>query len=320
MLGDIPTFMRNYWRTRPYFAPGAAAGFGLSYSEQQYLKDLVASQRPPYLSVSSRDGTRIFGTHDTAEDLRASLLAGAVSAIKASRTWHGPAPDSWQWMKLLFGSLCRAVAMLYMSPQYSEDVDIFLAGPQSGLGTHFDTTDVFTIQIEGQRKWTVEDHADVRSVLQLTTRPDWYPAKEIGFQGSTREITLQAGDALYVPAYCVHRVTGISWSVSVAMGLRAFNEIDVVEHLLETIRLQHFAEYPPLRSESESSGDAQADAKSELIERVRALLSRVEMAAFGAVLSPLKLPADFQGGIQEPSSEVPGPYRSGFAIRNEPRR
>ena len=291
MLGDIPTFVREHWHRKPQLVPRADPDHLLGYSVEQFLADLVATQPAPYGAVRIRDGKRFDSFHATPEALRDEVGDGSVCAIKMSRAWHGPMPASWASMRGLYGSLCRAAASLYMSPRRSEDVDLFLAGPDSCLGTHFDTTDVFTLQLSGERRWTVEEAFSLEGILDVGRDPGWYPTCEIDFPGPTREIVLRAGDALYVPAYTVHRVTGVSWAVSLSLGLRAFNEIDVVEHLLENLRSSHYMRYPPFAGVPESLEAEHARAKLELMQRVRALLGQLEGLALGYLMSPMHLPA-----------------------------
>jgi ribosomal protein L16 Arg81 hydroxylase len=320
MIGDAPIFFMEYWRKRPLYAPGAGAEFVGVYGVEQFLADLVGTQPVPYLAAGTRDGKRFFTRHTTAEELQSGILAGGVSAIKLSKFWHDTMPESWTWMRSLFGSLCRAVSMTYMTPARSEDVDLFLAGPRSGLGTHFDTSDVFTIQLYGERKWTVDDELRLDSVLELARDRSWCPANEIVFQGPTREFTMRPGDALYVPAYGVHRVTGVSWSVSLSLGLRAFNEVDFVEHLVETIRLTRYMSYPPLASVAESAGERHAKAKLEVMRRVRSLLEEVEGVALATLLAPLMLPS----ALDTPAPTRPGArwqmrgvFESGSALEDQ---
>ena len=247
MLGDVPTFFRESWHKRPLHVPSADSSGTIQYSVDQFLADLVATQPVPYGAVKAKDGRRCDSFHQTSEGLRDAVADGSVCAIKLSRMWHGPIPESWMPMRDLFGILCRAVATVYMSPRRSEDVDLFLAGPDSCLGTHFDTTDVFTLQLFGERKWTVEEEFSLDGILDVGRDPSWYPTREIGFPGRTREITLRAGDALYVPAYTVHRVTGVSWSVSLSLGLRAFNEIRCRRASARKAAIEQLLEIPPVR-------------------------------------------------------------------------
>ncbi|WP_434427091.1 JmjC domain-containing protein [Nannocystis pusilla] len=225
--GSVAEFFARHWGQRPLHVPGAGLELVGTYGVDEYLADMVASQPVPYLAVGSRDGARYFTTHTSPEDLRRGVEAGCVAAIKMSKTWHRPdTPLRWAALRALFGSLCRSVSMLYMRPARSEDVDLFLAGPESGLGTHFDTTEVFTLQLHGERRWRVEEGVRIDDMLALSRDPSWHPAREVPFGAPTREFLLRPGDALYVPAYSVHRVTGVGWSVSLSLGLRAFNELE----------------------------------------------------------------------------------------------
>jgi ribosomal protein L16 Arg81 hydroxylase len=201
--------------------------------------------------------------------------------------------------------------MIYMSPRHSEEVDIFLAGPQSQLGSHFDMTDAFTLQLCGERKWLVDTEPRIDEVLaryrpSSYIRPsDWHTAEEVAFQGPPREIVLRPGDALYVPAYAIHRVTGVSWSVSVNLGVRAFNEIDFVDFLLDFVRMTHYTDYKPVPTFPETMENHCALAKMELLKRVRALLHRVEMTAVGSMLASLTLPPTFNpSGVRSQESGV----------------
>lgn len=295
MLGGAERFARTEWRSRYFVARGAALELP-AYETADYLRDLVASHPAPYSSVHVRDGHRVLDRHPTIDDLLTALGAGDVSAMKISRLWHEPAaPESWLWMRDLLGALARAVAMVYLTPVRSEDVDLFLAGPDSQLGRHYDSTDVFTIQLVGERRWTFDRDFDLSAVLRQTGGKDWDPAAEMSFTGETVEIVLQPGDLLYVPAHNVHQVTGVTWSVALSLGLRAVHEIDLVEHLLDRIRQLHFSAYSPLPSVPDSVEDQQVAGKFEVMARVRDLLALVESATWAALMDGLQLPEDLRG-------------------------
>jgi ribosomal protein L16 Arg81 hydroxylase len=293
MLGDNATFFQQYWRKRPFFAPAAGLDCIDAYGINNFLADMVRTQHSPFVAVKAKNGERVFSKHHTAEALRNKVRGGAVSSMKISKTWHHTMPDSWLWMRGLFVSLCRAVAMFYMNPARSEDVDVFLAGPQSSLGAHFDMTDVFTLQLFGERRWIIDEEVQLENVRSQVRDPNWSSDHELNFQSSTREFVLRPGDALYVPAYAVHRVMGVNWSVSLSLGLRTFNEIDIVEHLLERIHLARYMELGPVASLPDTLGDEHAEAKLEVVRRVRALLAQIEGATVAAMLKPLTLPSSF---------------------------
>jgi ribosomal protein L16 Arg81 hydroxylase len=319
MLGEVSTFFREYWHRKPLYAPAADPTHAIQYGTEQFLMDMVVTQPAPYVAVRAHEGKRVFSTHDTAEALRAAVSDGSVCSMKISKIWHRDLPGSWIPLRSLFANLCRAAAMVYMSSPRSEDVDIFLAGPESCLGSHFDTTDVFTLQLVGERRWVVEERLSLERSLEVGRDPSWNPAKEIDFQGPTWEVTLRPGDALYVPAFSVHRVTGVSWSISLSLGLRAFNELDIVEHLLEQLRLTRYMSYPPTAGAPESLAAEHAEEKLELMRKVRAVLSQVEGLVLAYLMSPLRLPRHLKDpDLAAPDEDVLGMFRSGFAVEEAP--
>jgi ribosomal protein L16 Arg81 hydroxylase len=309
MLGRQPDFFREYWRRKPLYSPAADPGHTIRYGVEQFLADLTSTERPPYGAVKARDGRRFDSFHESVRELIGAISEGSVCAVKLSRHWNKAVPASWQQMRSLYARLCRSVAMIYLSRVRSEDVDLFLAGPESCLGTHFDTTDVFTLQLCGERKWIVEKEFSLDGILRVGRDPSWYPTREIDFPGDTREITLQAGDALYVPAYTVHRVVGAAWSVSLSLGLRAYNEIDVIEHLLQQVRMSDYLKHAPFPGMPESLGEEHIESKLELMRRMRVLLRDLEGLAVAYLASPLQLPPHLN------QTQQSGPDDEGTASR-----
>jgi hypothetical protein len=63
-----------------------------------------------------------------------------------------------------------------------------------------------------------------------------------------------------------------------------------VERVLEQLRLARYAAYKPALSLPAAAGDAQIEAKLELLKNARSLLHEVEMAVAGFLMEPLILP------------------------------
>jgi hypothetical protein len=289
--GSLETFLARSWRIKHLWAPGAASSLAGAYSVDDYLRDLAASHFPPFLSVGVVDGIRDARMHQTIDEVRGGVEAGGVVTMKLAKLWHRPElPLAWLWMRSLFGELAEQLAMIYLGPERSEDVDVFLSGPSSRIGTHFDVTDNFTIQLCGQRRWEVEEYLRVDELACLADDPSWHPAKELDLRRPCQEIVLHPGDCLYVPAYAVHRVTGVGWSVSVGLGLRSFTEVDVVSHLLELLSARGLARFTPLPSVPASAGEAHVGARLELLHRVQALTDQLLAAAVALATQPLELP------------------------------
>lgn len=286
-----PDFFTEIWSKRPLHVPCAAPECVGVYCVNEFLADMTLVQPPPFIVASVRDGERVHSRHTTSNAVLSAVEAGGVASIKMSRRWHDTeSPSNWEWMRLLFGNLCSAACMIYMDPRRSEDVDLFLAGPNSRLGAHYDTTHVFTLQLFGERKWVVEYAVRLDERLAALRDPNYRRERELRVQGPTLEVTLHPGDALYVPAYAVHNVTGAGWSVALSLGLRAFNEIDLVRSVLETIEGTKYVDYGPAASLPASCGESHVEAKLALARRTRSLIKQLETAAIGLTMAELRLP------------------------------
>lgn len=284
-------FLQQYWSRKPCFRPGAAkALYALDYGVDAFLDDLAATQPPPFVTARLRGEDREYARHATLAELRAAVEVGGVASIKLSDFWRdGGDLENRRWMRALYGKLCNALCMTYLDQLRSEDTDLFLAGPQSQIGAHFDATHVFTLQLFGERAWTVEQDVRLDERLRTTRTPGYVRTREAALREPSMQFMLRAGDALYVPAYAVHRVTGVDWSVALSLGLRCINEIDVVAHLLEQLPSALFS---PVPTAPASAGDAHLAAKIELVTRLRGLIAHLECDAETFISQPLRTPHD----------------------------
>jgi 50S ribosomal protein L16 3-hydroxylase len=74
---------------------------------------------------------------------------------------------------------------------------ISIAGPGGGVGPHFDSYDVFLIQMSGRRRWRISEQKD------LTLNPD-LPLKILQKFKVEQEWDLDPGDMLYLPPHIAH--------------------------------------------------------------------------------------------------------------------
>jgi ribosomal protein L16 Arg81 hydroxylase len=268
-------FAQEYWGRKPHFQPGGAKALCVhGYDVDAFLRDLALVQAPPFVTARLCADGREFARHATLQELRAAVEAGGVASIKLSDVWlRGAGPETLRWMRALFDALRDAVCMTYLDPMRSEDTDLFLAGPRSQIGAHVDATHVFTFQLFGERAWTIEQDVALDARLRAARAPGYNRNCEAPLNGPTTNVVLRPGDALYVPAYAVHRVTGVDWSVALSLGLRCINEIDVVAHLLDQLPA-HVA--PPVPTAPVTAGDAHVAAKIELAQRLRKLVARLD--------------------------------------------
>ncbi|KWV32991.1 cupin domain-containing protein [Micromonospora rifamycinica] len=149
-------------------------------------------------------------------------------------------------------------------------VNAYLTPPGSqGFATHYDTHDVFVLQVDGRKHWRI--HPPVLTD-PLERQPWGGRADEVSATAdgpAALDVVLEPGDALYLPRGWLHSAQAQeSRSLHLTVGIRALTRYAVVEELLALA-----AEDPRLRAGLPFGTDvADPDAiEPELAETVEAL-------------------------------------------------
>ena len=103
-----------------------------------------------------------------------------------------------------------------------DDLMISYAVDGGGVGAHFDSYDVFLLQVEGTRRWRWDRGS--RRDLALV---DGAPLKLLKHFVPTDEAVLEPGDMLYLPPHCAHEGVAIGACLTASIGFRApsWNEL-----------------------------------------------------------------------------------------------
>ncbi|RZL63750.1 MAG: cupin domain-containing protein [Variovorax sp.] len=96
-----------------------------------------------------------------------------------------------------------------------DDLMISYASDTGGVGPHFDSYDVFLLQAQGRRRWSIGKQRD----LQL--EPD-VPLKILSHFEPTQTFVLEAGDMLYLPPRYAHDGVAVGDDcITFSIGLRS---------------------------------------------------------------------------------------------------
>lgn len=98
-----------------------------------------------------------------------------------------------------------------------------------GLPVHHDTHEVFSLQVAGEKRWLVYE-----PVLELPLKDQRY-TPEMGDPGqAVHDVTLHAGDTLYLPRGWLHEAaTSSSDSLHITVGVNVYTWIDAFKAALE---------------------------------------------------------------------------------------
>lgn len=141
--------------------------------------------------------------------------------------------------------LCRAMEQAL---GHAAQCNVYLTGGRShdragdsaqGLRRHYDTHDVFVLQLAGTKEWSLFDTAIELPVKAQQPVPEHYAAMPV-----RRSFTLQPGDMLYLPRGLVHEARATEdTSLHITLGILATTWADL---LAEAVRLAALKE-PALR-------------------------------------------------------------------------
>lgn len=109
-----------------------------------------------------------------------------------------------------------------------DDLMVSYASDGGGVGPHFDSYDVFLLQLHGQRRWRIGRQKDLS--LQ-----DGLPLKILSAFVPEQEFVLDAGDMLYLPPRCAHDGVALGECLTGSVGFRAPRAGELARELLQRL-------------------------------------------------------------------------------------
>ncbi len=269
-------FMRTHWQKKPLLVRQAFAGAQPPAS----LKDLAA--------LAARDDVE--SRLVTAFEGEWKLKPGPIARL--------PAMGKPGWTLLVQGldqHLPEARALLdlfrFVPDARLDDLMLSVASDGGGVGPHFDSYDVFLIQLAGQRRWRIGAQRD--AVLR-----DDVPLKIIANFQPEEEFVLEPGDMLYLPPGWAHDGTAVGpGCVTGSVGFRASAAEALAAELL-----------PRLFDDIDEAGRLYADPRQEAVTEPAcipaALLDFARRAVEAAVQRPQALERALGEALTEPKANV----------------
>jgi 50S ribosomal protein L16 3-hydroxylase len=295
-------FMKSYWHKKPLLVRGAIPAF-----------ELAKQMGDPLGSAISPEDLFKMASDDLVESrlIQANPWTFSNGPFKRKAIPSLEAPD---WTLLLQGMEARHPAAAkvlswfrFIPDARLDDLMISIAGLGGGVGPHFDSYDVFLIQMSGRRRWRISKQKD------LSLNPS-LPLKILREFKVEQEWDLEPGDMLYLPPHIAHDGIALdagcqTWSV----GFRAQSYKELLQEGLW--RLAESLEDIPELEKRFSDPHQRATRNSEQLpeEMIRQLakklkdlkLDRIEtfLPGISAYLSEPKPQAYFDGMANNLSPE-----------------
>lgn len=270
----IDDFLAAYWEQSPLVVARDDRGYydalytmsdlelALSTTDLQYpmirlLKDGQPVPPSTYTTTIRLEGTAIGGVA-VARQVAAHFDDGATVRLSAPHRHSRSLAGLCTAIEKLLTHPCQANA--YLTPKGSQ-----------GLTPHYDTHDVFVLQIAGAKHWRLYG---TPLPLPLPRQP--FVATEFELRDPAQELVLNAGDLLYLPRGTVHDAfTTDELSLHITIGLRPYTWADVFAEAVRCL-CQQDARF---RKALPPGFATQAGASDQLREEFQDLLETVSKEA-----------------------------------------
>jgi bifunctional lysine-specific demethylase and histidyl-hydroxylase NO66 len=230
-------FGGSYWGRAPLLSRAAelpAGGFTDLLSPDA-VDELLSRRglRTPFLRVAKR-GEVLPAARFTGSGGAGAEIGDQVADDKVMRLYADGATLVLQGLHRLWPPLIDYARRLGEELRRPLQVNAYLTPPGSrGFSTHYDTHDVFVLQVDGTKRWRIHEPVLADPIEQQAWggRADEVAATAEG--EPAMDIVLAPGDALYLPRGWLHSAEAQgSRSLHLTIGIRALTRYALVEELL----------------------------------------------------------------------------------------
>lgn len=215
LLGEITpaAFIEQYFSRVPFACPQGCAELrelGSWITVQQVL------QQRDIDTLVVRSGERWAETRAPSySEARALYADGFTIVIRHAERHHAQ-----------IATLAAGFAADFLAPV---DVHIYCTpGHRFGFGWHYDAEDVFILQTEGEKEYSLRKNTVNPWPVVVNMPEDLHYEREIM---PLMKCALTAGDWLYIPAGYWHRAESKADSISLAVGVMGRTALDLFDHL-----------------------------------------------------------------------------------------
>ena len=149
---------------------------------------------------------------------------GRVDPLAVRREFADGATIIFQQLQLRIPSLARLCVTLgnVFSSRIQTNVYLTPSNGLAGFRPHWDSHDVFVLQVMGSKRWFVHS-----TETNLPLRGQDFVSDDVAKAPVAEEFVLKSGDALYIPRGLIHSArTGDETSLHITLGVTAFTWAD----------------------------------------------------------------------------------------------
>ncbi len=206
------SFLRRHWQRKPLLLRGALPD----------IVDMFSASELRHLAIRDEVESRLV----TYARGRWDLAHGPFKQSQLKK------PPTRLWSLLVQGVDTHLVKARELLDRFNfvpyarlDDVMLSLAPPGGSVGPHFDSYDVFLLQIHGKRRWRIGMQSDL--TLQDA------PLRILRNFQPQREFEVEPGDLLYLPPQYAHEGIATTECITCSIGFRAPSRQELARAFLE---------------------------------------------------------------------------------------
>jgi bifunctional lysine-specific demethylase and histidyl-hydroxylase NO66 len=235
-LGIEPSvFARDYWDQQPFLGQQVAPdGFADLFS-MATVDELLSRRglRTPFLRVA-KDGQVVPPGRFTGPGPAGAGIADQVDADRLVGLFADGSTLVLQGLHQVWPPIADLTSQLAAELGHPVQVNAYVTPPQSqGFAAHYDTHDVFVLQIAGAKRWQIW-----QPVLERPTADQPWNDNADAVRARATDIplidtVLRPGDALYLPRGFLHAATALGGTtVHLTLGIHPLTRLDVLRALI----------------------------------------------------------------------------------------
>ena len=236
-LTGIPTseFARDHWGERPLLTR-VAAGFGDLFSARA-VDDLVADRalRTPFARMAS-EGTVLSPSLFTGSGGYGAEIGDQLDSEKVLEQFANGATLVLQGLHRTWRPIAAFTRQLVSDLGHPAQVNAYVTPASSrGFDPHYDTHDVFVIQISGAKHWTIHEPVHRHPLADQPWTDHRDAVAERARTAPAIDAVFEPGDVLYLPRGWIHSAVALGGtSIHLTIGIRAATRHDVLSQLLSS--------------------------------------------------------------------------------------
>lgn len=213
----IETFFQEYWERKPLVIQRECAEYYRSLLTLDEVDRALTTLDLRYPNVVLKNAAREVPSADY------TVHGNSLDVAKVYQLFAEGSTVTLAYLDTVIPALtafCRGLEAEFSHPFQA---NVYLTPPGSqGAKVHYDTHDVFVLQVTGSKRWTI-----LGTPLELPLRNQDFDPAEHAPGSATLELELCAGDAAYIPRGWVHEArSSDNVSMHITMGVLVYTWTD----------------------------------------------------------------------------------------------